>query len=74
MPVERQQTPWLPRSFFENRARFPQEELDKYSGMHVAYNWEGNTILASALTLEELFAQLDAARIDTSRVVLSFVE
>ncbi len=74
MNMDNQEMPWLTKTYFDNRARFPQEELDKYAGKHVAYNWEGDAIVASADSLEELCAKVESAGIDPRRVVFSYVD
>jgi hypothetical protein len=65
--------PWIPPEFFENQKKVTPDMLVPYMGQHIAWNWEGNTILASAPTEEELFAKLKAQGSDTNRVVLSYV-
>jgi hypothetical protein len=59
--------------YAENRNKFPQEELAKYEGKHVAFSPDGTRILASGDTWEELDAALDAAEIHFSQVVYSYV-
>ena len=60
--------------FHENWLKFPQEELAKYTGKHVAFSPDGTRILASADTWEELDAVLDAAGIPPSQVVHDYVD
>jgi hypothetical protein len=66
--------PWLEKCFFENREKFPPEELAKYEGQYVAWSWDGTRIVASGADEEEVFKKLDAAGIDSSRVVFSYVD
>jgi hypothetical protein len=57
----------------ENRSKFPLEELAKYWGKHVAFSPDGTRIVASADTWEELDEVLDAAGIEVSQVVHSYI-
>lgn len=57
----------------ENRSKFPLEELAKYWGKHVAFSPDGTRIVASADTWEELDKVLEAAGIDVSQVVHSYI-
>ena len=65
--------PWLGPEYFENRHKFPIDELAKYEDQHIAWSWDGSRILASASTEEELDGKLKAAGIDLSRVVYDYV-
>jgi Family of unknown function (DUF5678) len=58
----------------ENRSKFPLDELAKYAGKHIAFDLDGTHILASGDTIEEVEQQLEAAGIDPSRVVGSYVD
>jgi hypothetical protein len=60
--------------FEENQRRFPLEELAKHGGKHIAWSLDGSRILASAETIEEVVAQLEAAGIDPHRVMHDYVE
>jgi hypothetical protein len=60
--------------FEENQRRFPPEELDKHAGKHVAWSLDGTRILASAETIEEVVAKLEAAGIDPHRVLHGYVD
>jgi len=66
--------PWIKASTIENWHSFPHEELAKYVGQYIAFNWECTHILESAVDEEELFKKLDAAGIDSSRVIINYVE
>jgi hypothetical protein len=66
--------PWLPREYFENKNKFPREQLDVYRGEHIAWSWEGDRVVGHAPTEEELVQQLEAAGIDPHRVVFDYVD
>ena len=66
--------PWLPREHFENHKNFPREQLDVFRGQYIAWSWEGDRIVGHAPTREELWQQLDAAGIDSQRVVFDYVD
>ena len=66
--------PWLPPEYFENRDNFPLDELDKYRGLHIAYSWDGNRIVASGKDLDEVWNNVLAAGHDPHRVVFSYVD
>lgn len=57
----------------ENRSKFPLDELAKYRGKHVAFSPDGTRIVASADSWEELDHVLEAAGIDVSQVVHSYI-
>jgi glucose/arabinose dehydrogenase len=69
---ERLEPPDLSR-FHENWNKFPHEELAKYWGKQVAVSPDGTRIVASADTLEELDAALDAMGIHFSQVVHCYI-
>jgi hypothetical protein len=48
----------LTRDFRANRAAFPQAELDRYQGQWVAFNAEGNLVLAWGEDIGQVEAQL----------------
>jgi hypothetical protein len=68
------QAPFLPPEFFENQRNFPRQQLDPYKGQFVAWNWQGARIVGHAPTREELWQQLDAAGIDSQRVVFEYID
>ncbi|MHB1422394.1 MAG: hypothetical protein ACYC3I_04195 [Gemmataceae bacterium] len=70
---ERMEPPDLSH-YEENRSKFSSEDLAKYWGKHVAFSPDGTRIVASGATWEELDAALDAAGIDLSQVVHSYVD
>ena len=64
---ERVQPPDL--SLYEtNRAKFPLEELARYTGKFVAFSPDGTRILASGSTRAEVERKLEAAGIHASQV------
>jgi hypothetical protein len=67
-------SPWLTRAFFENQKNFPREQLDPFRGEYIAWSWEGDRVVGHAPTHEELWQQLEAAGIDSERVVFDFVD
>jgi hypothetical protein len=72
--TRRPEFPWIEPIFFENQRRFPPEELQRYLGQHIAWNWDGTSILASDPDRRVLDDKLRAAGIDTGRVVYDYVE
>jgi hypothetical protein len=58
---------------FENRNRFPPEELAKYFGKHVAWNLDGTRIIASGEDDAEVYAAVKAAGYNPEQVVGSYV-
>jgi hypothetical protein len=65
---------WLGPEFFANRPKFPEEELLKYAGQHVAFSWDGTRILAADPDEKTLFDKVLAAGLDLSRVVFEYVD
>jgi hypothetical protein len=66
-------SPWLGRDFFENRQKFPAEELRKYAGQHVAWSWDGTRIVASDPDDEALYDKVLALGLSPDRVVFGYV-
>ena len=64
--------PWLTKEFFENRYNYPMDELAKYCGQYIAWNWTGDTILDSDPDQEELWRK-PSVGIDTNLIVNSYV-
>lgn len=58
---------------YKNRERFPQADLIKYEGQHVAWNFDGTHILAGDEDAQRLVARLDASGYSRDDYVLSFV-
>ena len=57
----------------KNRNEFPQEELVRYEGQHVAWSLDGTRILAGHEGPLQLCAALEAAGHRSDDYVLSFV-
>ena len=57
----------------ENRSAFPEEELKKYYGKHVAWNLDGTQIVASGIDDLDVFNVVGAAGYSTDQVVFSYV-
>jgi hypothetical protein len=74
MDTNGREIPWLTREFFENRRKFPQEELLKYAGKHVAFSWDGTRIVASGDSYEDLERNMAALGVDPERVASEYVE
>ena len=64
---------WPNPKFSENRNKFPAEELWKYIGEYVAWNWDGTQILASAPDEAQLYQKVIESGIDPQRVVFDYV-
>ena len=50
------------------------DECERWAGKHVAWSWDGTTIVAGADTFEGLGEQLARAGIHWSRVVWSYID
>ena len=74
MNANHQDIPWLDKKHFENRENYSADELMKYAGQYVAWNWDGDTILDSAPDHEALWERLKARGIDTNRVVYEYID
>ncbi len=66
--------PWLDAQYFENQRNFSQDELLKFAGKHIAFSWQGDRILASGDTEDEVCRKLLASGLDPQRVVFSYVD
>ena len=66
--------PWPDPNFEQNREKFPLEELMKYVGQHIAWNWEGTRIMAADPDLSSLDRRLREAGIDVGHVVHDYVD
>jgi hypothetical protein len=76
-PTARPQPPddsWLTVEFFENRDKFPPDELTKYAGKHIAWSWDGASIVASADDREGLDKAIKSLGLSLSRVVCSYID
>lgn len=66
--------PGIAPDFEENRRKFPPEELlQKYGGKHVAWSFDGKTILVSADSDEEMERKLIELGVNPAHVVGSYV-
>lgn len=65
---------WLDKTFFDNQAKIPPEDLLPYAGRHIAWSWDGSRILDSADELEQLMEKLEAAGLNIHRVVFDYVD
>jgi hypothetical protein len=63
----------ISQEFVVNRARFPCSELAKYCGAWVAFSDDGQRIVASQESLEQLEDQLASKGIDAQQLVFEFV-
>ncbi|MBX9579576.1 MAG: hypothetical protein K2X87_04640 [Gemmataceae bacterium] len=63
-----------PFPFPAPRREMTDDELERWAGQHVAWSWDGTTILAGAETPGELYQLLDRAGVNTSRVVFDYVD
>ncbi|MBV9122016.1 MAG: hypothetical protein JO112_01490 [Planctomycetes bacterium] len=62
-----------PQEYRTNRARFPQEELQKFQGKWVAFSLHGDRILASAENLADFDQRLVAVGQDPEQVALEYI-
>ncbi len=60
--------------YLRNVDLFPQEELLKYVGQHVAFSVDGTRLVAFGADLGELFKKLDAAGVPADSVILDYVD
>ena len=58
----------------KNRAHFPQDVLMSYAGQHIAFNWDGTEIIASAPSDEELYDKLSEMGVPLACAVFSYVD
>lgn len=61
------------KDFNETRNAFPQEELAKYYGKHVAWSLDGKQILVSGSDDGDVIEKVKAAGYNLGEVVLSYV-
>jgi hypothetical protein len=76
MPMNRdiRPAPWIDATFIENQRRFPADELLRYQGQHIAWNWDGSQILAADADRRALDQKLRDTGIDPLQVIHDFVE
>jgi hypothetical protein len=54
----------MPHQHDENRQKFPPEDLLPFAGQFIDWSWEGDRIVGSAATREDLIRQLAERGID----------
>jgi hypothetical protein len=75
MNTTKKSEPLVEECYYENQRNFPESELAKYYGKHVAWSRDGTAILASGATWEELFADMGAKHLDPFKdVVVGYVD
>jgi hypothetical protein len=60
----------ITQEFLKNRPMFPTRELESYRGKWVAFSADGKRIVACAVTLETLRAEVEGAGENLKEVVL----
>jgi hypothetical protein len=63
-----------PDVFIANQNKWALEQLAPYVGQHVAWSFDGASILASGPDLDALEENMKAAGIDPQRVVIGYVD
>lgn len=61
------------QQFWENRHRFPYDELEKYAGRYVAWSPDGTKIIASDDDPLRLIATVDAAGYDHQETLVEAI-
>jgi hypothetical protein len=75
MSTENKKDVWVDGNLFnENVSKIPFEEISKYAGKYVAYTLDGTRIVMADDDEAELCDRLEAAGIDISQVVFSYVQ
>jgi hypothetical protein len=59
----------ISQEYRTNRARFPREDLVEYQGTWVGFSADGNRVVASGETIEQLEEKLAAMGTDGQQVV-----
>jgi hypothetical protein len=65
---------WVLPEHFENREKFPAEELAKYYGKCVAWNRDGTQILASGDDHDQLFDRIEELGLPGGSFVVSVID
>jgi hypothetical protein len=65
---------WVPAIFFENRPKFPDEQLTPFEGRYVAFSLDGTRIVASGADYKEIHAALDSAGIAGGQAVIEYID
>jgi hypothetical protein len=66
-------TDFDPVVFNRNQALFPEDELAKYWGRHVAWSLDGTRIVADGATFEDVIRRLKDLAVEPGTTVSSFV-
>jgi hypothetical protein len=64
----------MTKTYRQNRARFPADDLKRYDGQWVAFSADGRRVVASAENIGQLSERVVAAREDIQDVVLEKIE
>ncbi len=64
----------MAKTYRQNRARFPAEDLRRYDGQWVAFSADGRRVVASGESVGQLSDRVVAAREDMQDVVLERIE
>ena len=64
----------MTKTYRQNRARFPADDLKRYDGQWVAFSADGGRIVASGESIGQLSERVIAAREDLQDVVLERIE
>jgi hypothetical protein len=64
----------MTKTYRQNRARFPANDLKPYDGQWVAFSADGRRILASGDTIGQLSEKVGSAGEDFQEVVLERIE
>lgn len=64
----------MTKTYRQNRAKFSKEALDQYDGAWVAFSADGQRIVASGASIQELADQIRAANEDVQDVVMERIE
>jgi hypothetical protein len=61
------------QQFQTNRARFPDEELQKYAGKYVAWNPQGTEIILSADDAQQVGEALKSSSFEPEECLITYV-
>lgn len=65
---------WIDPEYFENRPKFPSEELVQYKDKYIAWSYDGTGIVDSDADVTKLYDRLEENGFDLARTVIGFVE
>lgn len=74
MDTKKNDCPPFDEHYYENQRNISPEELAKYYGRHVAYSWDGASVVASGESYDEVQRNVRAAGLDPSRVIFGYVD